>query len=169
MPKEKKIVVIGVGNILMGDDGLGIYAIERLRQENLPPRVEVIDGGTVGIDLIYLLEEAEYALIIDCLDCGETPGMMFRIPWGEISDSNREEQIISLHDVNLWSVLSLAEKLNRLPQVVIFEPCSFKSVMRYSSKSPEAEITASCNPALSSICLDCFDKYAKSPLSSLIP
>ena len=120
MPEEKKTVVIGVGNILMGDDGLGIYAVELLRQENLPPQVEVVDGGTAGIDLIYLLEEAEYALIIDCLDCGETPGMMFRIPWGEISDGNREEQIVSLHDMNLWSVLSLAEKLNKLPQVVIF-------------------------------------------------
>jgi hydrogenase maturation protease len=117
---EKKLVVIGVGNILMGDDGLGVRVVELLRQESLPRRVSIIDGGTAGIDLLYMFDGADYVVLIDCLDAGEVPGASFRLPWAEISDSKKTDQLISLHDLDLWGVLSLAERLNRLPTTVIF-------------------------------------------------
>ncbi|MCL2766220.1 MAG: hydrogenase maturation protease [Peptococcaceae bacterium] len=117
---KKNLVIIGVGNILYGDDGLGIHAINRLRCESLPSQVKILDGGTAGIDLLYLIEGADYALIVDCLDAGAEPGAMFRVPWEEIAGDRPDEQIVSLHDFNLWAVLSLAEKLGNMPKVVIF-------------------------------------------------
>ena len=120
MQAEKRIKVIGVGNILHGDDGLGVHAINLLRQEGLPAEVILEDGGVAGIDLLYMLEDMEYAFIIDCLDAGEEPGAMFRVPWEEIADSAREDRLISMHQIDLWAVLSLAERRNKMPKVIIY-------------------------------------------------
>ena len=114
-------MVIGVGNILHGDDGLGVHTIEQLRRESLPPQVKILDGGTAGIDLLYLLEGAEHALFVDSLDAGDEPGAMFRIPWEVLADDvPGQQQMTSLHDFNLWAVLSLADKLGKMPSVLIF-------------------------------------------------
>lgn len=117
--EEKRIVVIGVGNLLMADDGVGIIAAQELGQDPFPSRVRIVDGGTAGIDLLYVLEEADYAIIIDCLDAGDEPGAIFRIPAEELVLSS-DEQIVSLHDINLPEVLALAAKLGKLPPTVIF-------------------------------------------------
>ena len=117
---EKRIVVLGVGNILRGDDGLGVHAVELLRREALPPRVALLDAGTMGIDLLYLIEDADYAIIIDALDAGAEPGATFRIPWEAIADHEPAAQVASLHDYNLVTVLALAKKLGKMPQVVIY-------------------------------------------------
>lgn len=119
----KRILVIGVGNLLLGDDGAGIHAINELSKESFPANVEIVDGGTAGIDLLYWLEEADYAVIIDCLDAGDEPGAIFRLPVEEItsrSSENASEPIVSVHDLNLQGVLQLAYKLKRLPPTVIF-------------------------------------------------
>ena len=117
---NKKVVVVGVGNILCGDDGIGVRAAELLNLEPLPPEVSVLDGGTIGIDILYLIEDADYAIIIDAIDGGAEPGAMFRIPWEDIADDKPEEQMTSLHDFNLVTVLSLANYLGKMPRVVIF-------------------------------------------------
>jgi len=117
--EEKRIVVIGVGNLLLGDDGAGIHAINELKKDAFPDRVKIVDGGTAGIDLLYWLEDAEYAIIIDCLEAGDEPGAIFRIPAEEIA-FNSSAQIISLHDLNLQEVLYMANKLGKLPPTVIY-------------------------------------------------
>ena len=56
MNPEKSILVIGIGNLLFKDEGIGIHVVEKLRNVNLPPNVEVIDGGTSSHVFVYLLE-----------------------------------------------------------------------------------------------------------------
>jgi len=120
MPEsDKKIVVIGVGNLLLADEGIGIHAVDELKKENLPPFVEIIDGGTAGIDLLFLLEDANYAIIIDCVEAGTEPGTILRIPVEELV-LQPPAQVISLHDINLVEVLSMAKSLGKLPETVIF-------------------------------------------------
>lgn len=117
--EEQRIVVIGVGNLLLGDDGAGIHAINALKKDSFPAGVKIVDGGTAGIDLLYWLEDAEYAIIIDCLEAGEEPGAIFRIPAEEIA-FNSSDQIISLHDLNLQEVLYMVNKLGKLPPTIIY-------------------------------------------------
>lgn len=114
-----KLLVIGVGNLLLGDEGVGIHFIQQMKKESLPHFVELVDGGTAGIDLLYWLEEAGYAIIVDCVEAGEDPGAILRIPVEELS-FNSKSQMISMHDINLKEVLLLAKKMNKLPETVIF-------------------------------------------------
>jgi len=117
--KEKRVVVIGVGNLLLGDEGAGIHAINELKKDTFPENVEIVDGGTAGIDLLFWLEDADYVIIIDCLEAGAEPGAIFRLPAEEIS-FNSSGQIISLHELNLQEVLYTADKLGKLPPTVIY-------------------------------------------------
>lgn len=120
MPERgNKIVVIGVGNLLLADEGVGIHAVQELKKESFPPFVEIIDGGTAGIDLLFLLEDAHRAIIIDCVEAASEPGTILRIPVEELI-LQAPAQAISLHDINLIGVLSMAKDLGKLPATVIF-------------------------------------------------
>jgi hydrogenase maturation protease len=117
--KEKKIIVLGVGNLLLRDEGVGIHAIKELEKECFPAQVKIVDGGTGGIDLLFWLEEADYAIIIDCVKAEATPGTIFYFPVTEL-DLSTSGQITSLHEVNLNEFLLLAKKLGKLPPTVIY-------------------------------------------------
>lgn len=117
--REKKIVVIGVGNVLLADEGVGIHAALALKKESFPPLVEIIDGGVAGIDLLFLLEDAHSAILIDCVEAGARAGAILRIPVEELV-LQAPAQAISLHDIKLVEVLSMAKALDKLPGTVIF-------------------------------------------------
>lgn len=80
MTAEGPAVVIGVGNILLGDDGVGVRAVEALRSEverepsTLPAATRLVDGGTLGVDLLDELEGARSLLLIDAVDLGQPAG-----------------------------------------------------------------------------------------------
>lgn len=116
---NKKVLVLGVGNLLLGDEGIGIHLIREMKKQCLPDHVELVDGGTAGIDLLYWLETARYAVIVDCVDAGEKPGTIFDIPVDELN-LKPKGRLISLHDINLSEVLSLAKQMNKLPPTTIF-------------------------------------------------
>ncbi len=120
MPEHKKqIAVIGVGNLLLGDEGVGVQVINELKKESLHPSVTIIDGGTAGLDLMFYLEDADYAIIIDCLEANSEPGTVFRLPAEELMTA-LPGQAVSLHDLNLIDVLHLAKNMNKLPPTVIY-------------------------------------------------
>ena len=66
-----RIVVVGIGNFLLGDDGLGVHALWKLRETLPDPRIEYLDGGTVGLGLLPYLEEATHVLFLDAIDAPE--------------------------------------------------------------------------------------------------
>lgn len=107
-------VVIGVGSPLMGDDGLGIVALSRLREEwRFKPWVELIDGGTWGMNLLHFIEGAKRVLIIDAIDIGAEPGSLVVL---ERDDLPRFLSVkLSPHQVDLREVLALAEFRGKLP------------------------------------------------------
>ncbi len=119
LEEKKKIIVIGVGNLLLGDDGVGIHAVNELKKESFTSLCKLIDGGTAGIDLLYWLADAGYAIIADCMDAGAAPGTIFRLPAEEL-DLNSSGQMISIHDINLIEVLCIAKMLGKLPPTVIY-------------------------------------------------
>jgi hydrogenase maturation protease len=80
-----KTLVLGVGNKLMSDEGVGVHAVERLvAQYTLPQEVQVLDGGTLGLDLLYYLEGIENLLLVDAAETGKESGTMIRLQDDEV-------------------------------------------------------------------------------------
>lgn len=108
-------VVIGLGNPIMGDDGLGIAALERLRDGwEIPGDVELVDGGTWGMNLLPLIEDAARVLFIDAIEIGAAPGTEVVIPRDRLPRYLATK--ISPHQVDLSDVLALAELRGTLPE-----------------------------------------------------
>jgi hydrogenase maturation protease len=117
---EGRTLILGVGNILLGDEGVGIHAIRELDKRPLPPHVDVIDGGTAGLDLLDLMRGHERVIIIDAVEAGAEPGTIFRFTPDEVTSEARALPL-SLHQTEVLKVLELATYLGQpLPPVVIY-------------------------------------------------
>jgi hydrogenase maturation protease len=112
--KRHPVVVIGLGNPLMGDDGVGIAALERLRARFvLPAGIELVDGGTWGLNLLPVIEDADGVILIDAIDTGAPPGTLVRLEHASLPRYLATK--ISPHQVDLRDVLGLAELRGTLP------------------------------------------------------
>jgi hydrogenase maturation protease len=115
---SKRTVVIGLGNPLMGDDGLGLVVLERLHNEYTgAPDVELVDGGTWGMNLLPVIEDAGRVILIDAIDVGATPGTPVRLERARLPRYLATK--ISPHQVDLRDVLGLAELRGTLPNDTI--------------------------------------------------
>lgn len=111
---DRRTVVIGLGNPLMSDDGLGLVALERLRTEYaVPPEVDLVDGGTWGMNLLPVIEAAGRVILIDAIDVGAAPGTPVRLERARLPRYLAMK--ISPHQVDLRDVLGLAELRGTLP------------------------------------------------------
>jgi hydrogenase maturation protease len=116
--KGRPTVVIGLGNPLMGDDGLGLAAIARLQEVwRLPDGVEVVDGGTWGMNLLPVIEDAGRVLLIDAVATGAAPGTLHLLERNRIPKYLATK--ISPHQVDLRDVLALAELRGTLPEQTV--------------------------------------------------
>lgn len=140
MNSLKRNRIIGVGNLLMGDDGLGIVAIEELRKLKLSPEIDLIDGGCGGLTLLQLLAECDRALLIDAADFGRISGSILRLGNDEITVMQKTSGQVSLHQTGLAEVLTLAEKLDQLPELILYlvQPQSLERGMGLSIPLQEA-------------------------------
>jgi hydrogenase maturation protease len=111
------IVVIGVGNELMRDDGVGIEVIRRLEEENLGAGVELIEGAVGGLDLVFDLEGRERAIVVDAARMGLAPGTVRLVQREQIEE--RMVPLASLHYIGLHDVLELAEMTGIHPEVTV--------------------------------------------------
>lgn len=120
MSEAKPLRIIGVGNPLMADDGLGIVAAERLAALDWPPGVEVLDGGTGGLTLLDLFGGARGVILLDAVAMGAAPGTLRRFSAEELAALPAETPSLSLHSGGLAEVLALARELGSLPPLVLF-------------------------------------------------
>jgi hydrogenase maturation protease len=113
----KPILILGVGNLLLKDEGVGVHFVQQLQGRSLPSDVEVMDGGTRGLDLLMLIEGRKLVVIIDCARMGETPGTV-RVfaPKDIVPEKSRG---FSVHGLNLANMLELGERLGMLPEIYI--------------------------------------------------
>lgn len=113
------IRIVGIGNPIMRDDGVGPRVVEMLRQVDLPPEVEAIDGGTGGLDLLDLLEGAVRVVFVDAVNFGGPPGQIEVFSPDAVRRLNLGP-IASLHSVSLLDALELGDALGMaLPDVKI--------------------------------------------------
>jgi hydrogenase maturation protease len=110
-------VVIGLGNPLVGDDGLGLAALEQLRARGTGGDVELVDGGTWGLSLLPVIESAARVLLLDAIDAGAPPGTLHTLRRADLPRYLATR--ISPHEVDLQDVLALAELRGTLPQETV--------------------------------------------------
>lgn len=114
----QRIVVVGVGNLLMTDEGVGIHILERLQQDYiLPPEVEGIDGGTAGLLLPGLVARADFLLILDAVALPKPPGSVVRLT-GEALAA-RFQIKLSPHQLGVADLLTTLVLLGEEPGEVV--------------------------------------------------
>ncbi len=121
----KKLLVLGVGNTLLMDEGIGVHAIYELWKEKEDwdeTLVDFIDGGTFTQDLFYLFEEYENILVLDIVRADHEPGTIFSLEEDQLR--KEEKQMLSLHDVDLLDSLGMAQMRGHRPylRVIGIEP-----------------------------------------------
>lgn len=124
--------VVGVGNLLMGDDGVGIHAAAAL--STLALDAEIIDGGTATLDLLAPFLEFSRLFIVDAMRAGGNPGSLYRIRGCEAS----HDMLPAAHGMRVGDVLSMARMLGANPEVIFFgvEP---RDVSPGTELSPEVK------------------------------
>ncbi len=109
-----KTLILGLGNILLGDEGVGVRVVERLlARYDFPQDTQVMDGGTLALDLLPYVEDADRLLVIDAVDLRAEPGTVVRI-------ANEEVPVflsvkLSPHQMGLADILSAAHLRGHLP------------------------------------------------------
>jgi len=116
------IKVIGVGNILRGDDGVGVYVIEELRKFSLSEDIELIDAGTRGLDMVSFLEGAERVIIIDAVKGHGRTGDIYRVDFDDEEIDPDQSDFISTHEFNWEDTLIVGKKISgdRFPEKITF-------------------------------------------------
>ena len=110
-------LVLGVGNILLRDEGVGVRAVEVLGKTDLPDGVEALDGGTLGIDLVDLIAGRERLIVIDTVRAGGPPGTIYRLSVDDLLHPDVPN--LSLHQTGLLEALQMAEHLGCAPRDVL--------------------------------------------------
>jgi len=122
-PPAVRVLVAGIGNVFMADDGFGVEVARRLAEREQPPGVEVADFGIRGLDLVYALGEGyDAAIFVDAVPRGEEPGTLFLI---EHQQGGGPEEPVALdaHGMDPVKVLALAGQLGDAPDRVLIVGC----------------------------------------------
>jgi hydrogenase maturation protease len=114
---KKDTLILGVGNMLLGDEGVGVHVAQRLQQMPLPPEVEVVDGGTIGYELLSYVYGKRKVIIADALNADAKPGSVIRLPPEEIDMENPRSLFV--HQSGLHELLHFAQQLEPLPEIIL--------------------------------------------------
>jgi hydrogenase maturation protease len=117
MGKNRNVLILGIGNILQRDEGLGVHVVNYInRNIELPDGIEVIDGGTAGFDLLPLMAGRDKIIIVDALRADDKPGSIYRF---NPEDAMRSRASLSLHEVGITEIIDLLRLLGENPEVEI--------------------------------------------------
>lgn len=112
-----RILILGIGNLLMGDEGLGVHLAQRLQNGKRPPGVDVVDGGTGGFHLMEFFESYDAIIMVDATLDERPPGTIRLIEPRYAADFPRA---MSTHDIGLKDLVSGLQALGRLPKIYLF-------------------------------------------------
>lgn len=136
MAQEKRTLILGIGNYLMGDEGLGVHVARRLRAEALPEGVDVLDGGTGGFHLLGYLENYAHVILIDATLGDHTAGTIRLIQPGYSKDFPPS---MSTHDIGLKDLISGLQLLDKMPEIDLIVVSIASLQQQGITLSPEIE------------------------------
>lgn len=144
-----RVLILGIGNILWGDEGFGVRAVEEFhRRYALPETVEILDGGTQGLYLVNMLEGVTHLLVFDAIDYGMEPGTMKLVFDDEVPKFTGAKKM-SLHQTGFQEVLSAAELMGYCPPHLALVGCQPLDLENWGGPLTEPVRTAIA-PALES-------------------
>jgi hydrogenase maturation protease len=116
--RDVPLLVLGLGNVLCGDDGTGAVAVHLLeRRYRVPDGVQVLDGGTLGLSLLPYLEQAEQAILVDAIRAEYPPGTLVRLEGDDVAPAVAAR--LSVHQVGVVDLLDAARWRGRLPKHLV--------------------------------------------------
>lgn len=120
MSESKQILVLGVGNVLLADEGVGVHTVRRLMEEyDFPSCVKLVDGGTLGVSLMEFIQNCDYLIVIDAVRGGHEPGSVYRLEEEGLKKSLGMSD--SMHQVNLVDTLIMCDLASgKRPAAVVF-------------------------------------------------
>jgi hydrogenase maturation protease len=137
MTKVQDILVLGIGNILLKDEGVGVHIVNKLKEMSLPDNVEVLDGGTAGLDLVDFIADRGKLIVIDAVNAGEKPGTVYRLT--EENLDIKPKAIMSFHDIDFMDAIHMSETMGNKPKEVVVIGVEPKDMSDGLELSPEIE------------------------------
>jgi len=110
------VLILGLGNLLLSDEGVGVHVARALAQREFPPGVSVVEAGTAFLDVLPDIEKADRILLIDAMEGGGAPGSVYRVPFDQC---RHPDMLASLHGFDMSRVLFMAGN-KRNPEVTVF-------------------------------------------------
>jgi len=145
----RKILVLGVGNILYTDEGVGVRAVEQLLEtHDFSDNVTLMDGGNLGMRLMQPLMDADYCIILDAVLGGDAPGAIYRLTGEDLRKSLAFKD--SMHQSDLVDTLIYCELIGKRPDAVVIgmEPFDFKNMSIELSPTVAGRVPAMIDIAL---------------------
>jgi hydrogenase maturation protease len=152
-PKNSKPVVIGVGNVLLSDEGVGIHIVRQLKKRDISKLVEIHEIGTSSFEFLNVIEGNSRVIIVDAVRMDEKPGTVKEIDLIIEDDISLLPQFTSLHQLDLISILKMAKGVIDLPKKIVLigiEPASLDAGIELS-KLVEAAIPNAISEIIKSI------------------
>lgn len=144
---EERVAVVGVGNLLLGDEGVGVHVVEALGKEYVPPYLELIDAGTALMDVLGSLRDYESIFLVDALRAGGSPGSVYRLAFSELKQrAERGQLTMSLHQSGLLEAAALARMQGVDPECITVIAVEPKSV------APGIELSDVVSRRLADVC-----------------
>ncbi|MCD6490287.1 MAG: HyaD/HybD family hydrogenase maturation endopeptidase [Thermodesulfobacterium sp.] len=115
---ENKIIILGIGNLLLSDEGIGVKIVQDLEARyNFPENVELVDGGVGSFSLLPYIESAKKLLVIDAISGGKPSGTIYKFKDEEIPPQVIEK--LSIHELSFSEILSLAKLRGKYPEEIV--------------------------------------------------
>lgn len=135
-------MILGVGNILFGDDGFGIRVVEKLQEcYEFPENVSLIDGGVLGLNLLGLISEADHLIVVDAIRNKGSVGDLYRIE-AAAAIPERIRAKNSLHQIDFLEALTMCQALDNVPETLIIgvEPADIDTLSLELTQSVREKI-----------------------------
>ncbi|MEI6703348.1 MAG: hydrogenase maturation protease [Deltaproteobacteria bacterium] len=117
-PDTPSFLVLGIGNLVMSDDGIGVRVVQKLQASySFPDNVKVVDGGTLGLDLLPMLENITHLILVDAVETGGIPGTCVRLSGEELPIAL--ETKLSPHQMGLKDLLAVSELMGHSPREMV--------------------------------------------------
>ena len=151
MDGQRRVLVLGIGNVLWADEGFGVRAAEAFAERfTVPESVTVLDGGTQGLYLLPFLEEADALIVFDAVDYGLAPGTMKIVRDGEVPAFLGAKKM-SLHQTGFQDVIATAQLMGYCPEHLLLIGVQPVELEDYGGGLREA-VAAAIDPALDIAC-----------------
>jgi hydrogenase maturation protease len=117
---KKETIVLGLGNVLMGDEGIGVRIVEKLESVcGRYPETDFVDAGTGGMNVLHLMAGRKKAVIVDCCVMGAEAGTMRRFGVEDVA-TVKQLSHLSLHEVDILKVVEIARRVGECPEEIVF-------------------------------------------------